>query len=254
MSGIDEIYMREIAAQWSYLPTWLPGRTVRLGQTGTFDGTQVNVESDLANEGIAFSQEHDESETELEYHSAGAVSYGWTVGAAIATGERAQLQISFSRENAIVLDACGAVEHRITNLKGLKEEILTRDGRSQWPKRRAVIVSVVHAKSTTVLISSANDSSVTCEANAGQALGNLADPRLELKRSAARSMQTAIISDGDFTPIHQALVLRKGLFGSRTLEGALRGPETMDASDPLREVIDEDFALCAVAARAADQP
>lgn len=246
MGGIDETYMREIAAQWSYLPTWLPGRTVRLGQTGTFDGTQVTVEADLSADGIAFSEEHDESESELEYHTKGAVSYGWTSGAALVTGERAELQISFSRENAIVLDACGAVEHRITNLKELKKQILALDGRSQWPKRRAVIVSVVRASSTTVLISSAADSSVTCEANAGQALGNLADPHLELKRTAARSMQTTIVSEGNLTPIHQALVLRKGLLGSRKLEGALRGPETMDATDPLREVIDEDFALCSV--------
>jgi hypothetical protein len=250
MTGIDEIYMREIATQWSYLPTWLPSRTVRLGQTGTFDGTKVNIESDLAAEGIAFSHEQDENESEMEYHSAGAVSYGWTAGAELATGERAQLEISFSRQNAIVLDACGAVEHRITNLEGLKKEILGRE--AQWPKRRAVIVSVVHAGSTTVLISSAADSSVTCEANGGQALGNLADPRLGLKRTASRSMGTTIVSEGNLTPIHQALVLRKGLVGSPSLEAALRGPETMDFSDPLREAIDEDFALCAVGPPAAD--
>ena len=253
MRGVDEIYMREIAAQWSYLPTWLPSRTVRLGQTGTFNGTMVNIDSDLSDEGMAFSEEQDDSGTELEYHSAGAVSYGWSAGAALATGERAQLQISFSRANAIVLDACGAVEHRISNLKDLKKEILSRDRRSEWPKHRAVVVSVVHAKSATVLISSAADSSVTCEANAGQALGNLADPHLELKRTAVRSMQSSIVSEGNLTPLHQALVLRKGLLGSRTLEGALRGPETMDVGDPLREAIDEDFALCAVGPTAAGQ-
>jgi hypothetical protein len=58
-------------------------------------------------------------------------------------------------------------------------------------------------------------------------------------------MHTSILAAGQLTPMYQALVLRKGLRGSR-VEHALRGPETIDASDPLREAIDDEFALCAV--------
>jgi hypothetical protein len=144
------------------------------------------------------------------------------------------------------------VERRVGNLKELKRSILEIDARSGWEKHRAVIVSVVNAASSTVLISSGSDASVKCEARVGVALGNLADPRIALQRTASRSMHTALVSQGGLTPLYQALVMRKGLLGSRSMEGALRGPEAMDASDPLREAIDDDFALCAVGA--ASQP
>ncbi len=248
MASLSESYMREIASQWGYLVTWLPSRTVRLGQTGRFDGIQVHIDGDIGQDGFSFSEDSDDNESELEYNSAGAVSFGWSAGAGLVTGERAEFEVSFSREKAIVLHLHGAVEHRVGKLKELKRAILKIDARSGWEKHRAVVVSVVNAASSTVLISSGQDASVRCEARAGEALGNLANPRIALQRTSSHSMHTALVSQGGLTPLYQALVMRKGMLGSRSLEGALRGPETMDASDPLRDAIDDDFALCAVGA------
>jgi hypothetical protein len=107
------------------------------------------------------------------------------------------------------------------------------------------VISVVTAAHATVLISSGRNGAVRCSATAGQALGNLADPRLGLGLTSKRSMHTTILAAGQLTPMYQALVLRRGLRGSK-VEQALRGAEAIDASDPLRGAVDDDFALCAV--------
>jgi hypothetical protein len=247
MSSTSVRYMREIAAQWSYLVTWLPSRTVKLGETGRFDGLQVQLDGDIGEHGFTIKETHDENSTSLEYATKRAVALDWSAGASVATGEQAQLDISFSASDAIVLHIHEGVEHRVSNLGELKRLIRELDGRAAWPKRQAVIVSVVKAASATVLISSAKGAAMHCEGKAGQALGNLANPRLELRSTAERSMHTAILAVGELTPMYQALVMRRDWKGARSLESALRGSETMDASDPLREAIDEDFALCAVA-------
>jgi hypothetical protein len=240
--------MSEIARQWGYLVTWLPSRTVEPGQTGRFDGMQVDVDGHLRDQRIEFAISRDDSTTNLEYRSAKAVSVGWSASASTATGERAELDISFSRESAVVLDVHHAVEHRIDDLGRIKRRILELDRRSGWDKGRAVVVSVVWAERATVMIASARDAAVRCEAKVGEGLGNLADPRLELRLTAEKSMHTTIVSAGHLTPMYQAMILRRGLTGARSLQSALRGAESMDASDPLRDAFDDDFALCAVAA------
>jgi len=251
MASTSERYMREIATQWGYLVTWLPSRTVELGQTGRFDGMQVQVDGQISDDGLNIVASDDKSSTDLEYNTSKAVSFDWSAGASVATGERAELEISFSRANAVVLHVHEGVEHRVANLSELKRGILELDERSSWEKGRAVIVSVVVASRATVLISSGRSASVHCEAAAGQALSNLADPRVGLRQTSKRSMHTTILAAGQLTPMYQALILRKGVLGSRSVEGSLRGPETMDAADPLREAIDDDFALCAVSAEPA---
>jgi hypothetical protein len=246
MTSISERYLREIGAQWGYLATWLPSRTVELGQSGRFDGVQVHVDGHIGDDGLPVVASQDRNTTDLEYGTSKAVSIDWIAGASTVIGDRAELEIAFSRANAVVLHIHEGVEHRVANLSEIKRGILALDARSGWDRKRAVIVSAVAAARATVLISSGRGGSVRCEAAVGEALGNLADPRLALRRTARKSMHTTIIAEGHLTPIYQALVLRKGLLGSPSLEGALRGPETMDAGDPLREAIDDDFALCAL--------
>jgi hypothetical protein len=239
--------MSEIARQWGYLVTWLPGRTVELGQTGEFDGIQVEIDSHVSDDlGLAVQTSSDPNTTELEYRSAGAVDVRWSAGVSTLTGERAGLEIAFTRENAVVLDLHRAVEHRIANVAEVKDRILEAERRSGWHRRRAVVVSVVAAQRATIMISSARDSQVTCDAEVGQALGNLANPQLGLALTSQKSMHTTLISAGELTPMYQALIMRRSLTGSRSFDKALRGLEAMDANDPLREAIDDDFALCAV--------
>lgn len=240
--------MREIASQWSYLVTWLPNRTVRLGDIGAFDGMKVNVDSSLDEKGISFSTDCDENASQLEYASANAVSWGWEAGVELTTGDRGNLEVHFSRERAVLMHLHDAVEHRIASLGNLKQQILEMAERAEWSHGMAVVVSIVRAQSSAIMISSGKTGGVLCEGKVGEALGNLADPRLELRRKSQRSMHTSIVSAGSLTPLYQAMVLRRGLFGSRAVQAALRGAETMDMSDPLREAIDDDFALCAVAA------
>jgi hypothetical protein len=110
MASPRERYMREIAKQWAYLVTWLPSRTVRLGQTGRFDGLEVQIDADISDVGFALAASHDQSTTNLEYNTGRAVTFDFTAGASIATGESAELQIGFKKDNAIVMHLHEAVE------------------------------------------------------------------------------------------------------------------------------------------------
>lgn len=245
MASARSKYLTEISGQWQYLPTWLPGRTVRLGQVGHFDRGAVEVDGDLSAHGFDIVEDVDQSQSSLSYSSERAVEWGWTADASLATGERADVEVTFSRANAVLFHAYEAVEHRVSNLAELKSLILELDAKDTWPSRSAVIVSVVSARATTVMISSSSDASVVCEAKAGASLGSLADPRLGLRQRSARNMDTTIVADGNLTPLYQALILRRGLLGNRFVK-ALRGAETLAADDPLRAAVDDDFTLCEV--------
>jgi hypothetical protein len=248
MASARDRYLSEIASQWQYLPTWLPGRAVRLGQTGVFEDGSVQVDDDISASGFSFTEDVDQSTSSLSYCSQRAVSWGWAGGAGSPTGERADVEVSFSRANAILFHAHEAVEHRIANLSELKSRILELDRKAAWAKNKAVVVSVVTARSTTVLISSSAGASVTCEAKAGAALGSLADPELGLKQRSARNMDTTLVAEGALTPLYQALVLRKGMLGGSQVKRALRGADALAADDPLRAAVDSEFALCAIPA------
>src|SRR4051795_4859405 len=123
MADVSKQYMREIAGQWGYLVTWLPGRTVRLGQTGRFDGMQVDIDRELADDDIAFQESQDNTSTDLVYRTAGAVSVDWAAGGSVASGESADLTIRFSRDRAVLFDVHEAVEHRIAGLSDVKQRI-----------------------------------------------------------------------------------------------------------------------------------
>jgi hypothetical protein len=246
MADARRTYLTEIAGQWKYLPTWLPGRTVELGQVGLFDGTEVDVDGDLSAHGFVIKVDVDQSHSDLSYNSKKAVDWDMSAAAGTVMGERVAVKVAFSRANAVLFHAYGAVERRIANLGELKALILALNRRAAWPANTAVVVSVVTAASATVLISSSKGASVTCDAKAGMALGNLANPSLGLKLSGTHDMHTAIVTEGNLTPLYQALVLRSTLLGGSRLRKALRATDSFAADDPLRAAIDEDFALCAV--------
>lgn len=222
---------------------------MRLGQHGVFvDGT-VNVDDDIASSGFVLDEDSDATTSSLSYSSENAVEWGWAAGAGVPSGERADVAVTFSRAHAVLFHAYEAVEHRIANLAQLKAHILELDRRAAWEKNRAVIVSVVAARSTTALISSSANAAITCDAKAGAALGSLADPAVGLKLRTARNMHTTVVAEGSLTPLYQALVLRRGVLGGSNLKSALRGADALAADDPLRDAVDEEFALCAYSSK-----
>lgn len=245
MTSIRNRYLDEISNAWGYIPAWLPNRTVRLGDVGPFIAGGLDADGSLASFGIDFRSRQDANSSNLEYRTAKAVSIEWQSGVGLPSGESAELEINFARESALVVHLHAAVERRIDNLAEIKQRILELDRRSGWPSGRAVVVSVVHATNATVLISASKDARVRCEARVGEALGNLADPRLELRQTAERSMHTTIVSKGELTPLYQAMVLRRRPLGGRNVESAVRGHDNGGAASAwVNSVVDEDFTLC----------
>jgi hypothetical protein len=243
LSAARNRYAEEIASHLRFLAAWLPNRTIRLGSYGAFDGIAVEQDGDIQDLDFALDQDQDASTTELQFQSSGAVEIEPAVGAAApAIGAEVSVSVRFGRAGATLLHLHQAREHRIAKLGDLKEQILDMSRKGNWPDRRAVVVSVVHAARSTALVASEKGAGVTFSANAGPVLANLADPALDLRLDVQSSMACAITSEGSLTPLYQALTLRRGVL-STNLRNALRSRETLEPGDPLSEAIDDDFAL-----------
>lgn len=248
MSTAKQRYLQEISTEWGYLATWLPSRSVELGQTGLFDGKEVAIDDNIGRHGYEFTVDTDPSATNLAYSSSGATSIGAAAGASIATGECASVEVSFSRAGSILLHAYQAREERIREIHALKVRILELDQRAEWPPNQAVIVSVVRAERATVMVAAEKGASATCQVEVGDALGNLADPSLGLQLTSSRGMHTTVASQGPLTPMYQAMILKRSLLGGTSVRRALKSPGATSADDPLSAVADNDFALCAFGA------
>jgi len=216
-------YSNELYQQFRYLATWLPGTPLALGDIGVLKNNEFTKISNLSNEGIKFDELKDETKSDIDYSSKGAVSITTKASGVLAPqssvlGEvDAGITVEFSKENAILFKANETLSPSIKDQITLGKEILKRFKDGKWDKDWAVITELVVAKSGTILISSSSSGKIELKAKGKVEAAKLdiADAGLGFELSFSKDLATKIIAQESITPLFKASKIKGRLLQPR---------------------------------------
>lgn len=250
-------YTREIKEQFGYLATWLPSTPLALGDIGILRNNQFTKISNLSDFGIQFEIEPDETKSDIEHSSKGAVSIttkaSGTVapqGSALAEVD-AGITVEFSKENAILFKANGTTSPSIKDQIALGKTIIDLYKEGKWDKDWSVITEKVDAESATILISSSSSGKIELKAKGEikAAKLDIADAALGFELTFSKDLSTKIIGEESLTPLFKASKVNSRLFNppifkiNKVRSMDLMTPDKAKSNEELLYFGEADFEL-----------
>ncbi len=241
-------YTSDLSDQLGFLATWPPGVPMGLGMVGTIDDDQVFFPvTSLARLGTKFEESTVGGADEtFAFASAGAVEFSFK--AAGATSDlvpsvpqaQAGLGISFKREHATVFQASGINYTRIEDHVALQADVMALIKSGRWDRDWVIVTDLVHANSTTAIVSRSANAGAEFVLSAGVAAGGIELLSAEFKPRivASRELQLSMLGSGDMTPLFRAKRAKRRFF-SRRIE--LRGAFSDDFEKLDTEDIDDNL-------------
>jgi len=167
----------------------------RLGNIGSDYGIKVTEKS-----GVETSWKYKSSKTDEVNIKAGSnVNPNVPGGPPIAV--KANLTISFKRENAVYFNAAKCTYYGIDNQIAVNKRVLELFGQEQWDGDYVVVTSLFKAGATTAIISSSNNSAVTIEASGDVPNIDLADASAGLFASSEKNVSLTVVAESGFVPL-----------------------------------------------------
>ena len=247
-------YTSELSGQLRFLATWPPGVPIELGMVGTIDDNQVfSPVTSLTRLGAKFEESSIAGAGErFSFASAGAVDFSFK--AAGVTSDlipsvpqaEAGLGISFKREYATVFEASGISYTRIEDQVDLQASVITLIKSGRWDRDWVIVTNLVHADSTTVILSRSPNASAEFALSAGAAAGGIELLRAEFKPRivASRELNLSIVGSGEMTPLFHAKRAKRRFFSRRIdLRDAYSDDLTRLDSDELDDDLFEDIKV-----------
>ncbi|MFK7784204.1 MAG: hypothetical protein AB8B56_03760 [Crocinitomicaceae bacterium] len=227
-----EQYIKDLYKHFNYYPTWLPGVPLELGDIGIIKNDEFTRISSLKNEEIAFEVVEDTTKTPLEFASTGGVTVTTKLaGSAKLPGSNleeidAGFSVEFKKERATLFKLKGTVSPSISDTISLGKEILARYKKGEWEKDWVIITEVVKAESSTIIVSSSNDSKLELKSKAkvGTDALKLTDASANFSIAYDKDVSLKFIATGGLTPLFRVMGI-KGFFkaGFGTKGGSGRG-------------------------------
>lgn len=213
-------YTKELYKQFNYFATWLPGTPLKLGDIGIMNNNEFTAISNLLDEGLNFEVDEDFTKSDLEYSSSRAVSITTKIAGtapalnSVLSDADAGFSVEFSRENAVLFKANGTLSPRIKNQIKLGAEIIERFKKGDWDKDWVVITELITADSSTILISSSDNSKIELRAKTAVSAGNfdIANAKLNLEPTFSKDLVTRIICEQNITPLFKVSRIKSKLF------------------------------------------
>jgi hypothetical protein len=236
-------YTGDLKRQLRFLASWPPSVRVELGDIGTIDQDNIFIRvSSLAALGIPFKGvAASEGSENFQYASDGSVDVDLKLAGKTSSLTpnvplaKAGLGIHFTKEHATVFRADGAQHSRIDDQIALRDEVLSLIRAGRWERDWSIVIHVVHAASTTALMSSSAGSGIEFELGAEVQAGGLEllSAGVGLRTVARRAMQLEIVGTGGATPLFRAVCVKRRYFvGRRELRAAY--------SDELQRILAAD--------------
>lgn len=214
--SIAKQYTAEIAQGLLYLPTWLPLRTLSLGDVGVIKDNIFETQSTLEAMNVPFARSASQPTGAMRYNSHDGVSTVFkvagsapAVGSALATAD-AGVSIKFSRAEAVVFEANGCTIEAISDLANVGDQLVKRYQAKKWNPEFYVITEVVKAHASTILISSGSSAAIELRAGGKlEAAGfSLADLNAQFKVVSTNGMGFEIVSHTKLSPLFKAWRVR----------------------------------------------
>lgn len=221
--SLAESYTREIRKQLRRFATWEPGVPMRLGDFGELRGSQFVRLGDIGQMAIAFETREDGAADHVSYTSEGAVELAFGAGGAadvaLLADAKATLRVDFGARYAILFTAADVAYRSMADHLALEKAILERFEESAWDARHVIVTELVHSGSTTVIVSSGSNASITLEAEGGAKQIDLADASIRARASAERNIGYKAVTATGMTPLLGLSRIRpRGLFWWRHTE------------------------------------
>jgi len=240
-------YTREIKQQFGYLATWLPSTPIDLGDIGILKNNQFTKISNLSDLGIRFEIKRDETKSDIEHSSKGAVSITTKASGTVAPqgstlGEvDAGITVEFSKENAILFKANGTTSPSISDQIALGKTIIELYKEGKWEKDWAVITEKVDAESATILIASSSNGKIEMKAKGEikAAKLDIADAALAFEMIFSKDLSTKIICEESLTPLFKASKVHSNLFMSANFK--MNNIQAMDLMTPEKAKSNDEF-------------
>ncbi|MGH7665142.1 MAG: hypothetical protein ACRENI_12760 [Gemmatimonadaceae bacterium] len=253
MSSIARVYTDELRDHFKTLyGTWEPNIPLRLGDVGEMDGKIFVRRANVKDHRYAldFGEREDADHAHVDFQSTEGVEVEFFANGA-APNVNARVEIKFSRKNAVFFNAADCASRSIEDQITLGEQILELYRANKWDASHRVVTSIVEAKATTVLISSANQGSVVIEAESDQVSNiDLTDASIGLRLGGYSNVGLKVVADTGLKPliglsrVRPKRIIGKPVFGQaivRQLEAETLRLLELEASASPSSLDDELF-------------
>jgi len=206
LSNPAKLYLREIYDAFSFMGTWLPNANLRLGDVGVLEGEAFKQITTLKDLGIPFKVREGEKKSDFTYTSKSGVRLKTKVAGEVAVGStlplaNAGVSIQFEDEGAFLFQAAGCVTDEIGNRLEVGQAILKLLQAEIWKANWAVVSTLVHADSATIVVSNTGSAVLDLTAKAPLALANLANLDTGLSVSSQRGDLIRFIAAQGLSPL-----------------------------------------------------
>ena len=237
MGSLAAQYCEQIKNHFKvFYATFPPNQPYELGDFGILnDEVFVRLGNVKNRFGLTFQVRAGEAKSPaIDFTSKGSVAVDFRTKAEAAIGTvpvKAGLDITFARENSVFFNAADCTLDSVEDQVALGEQIIKLYEQKKWEKKYAIVTGVLRAKSTTAIVSSSSNSSISLDAESPDIPAiNLADASLKLSVKRVKDVALKIVTEGELVPLMSLSKIQGGFFSEGDfgpLEGAfsLEGPD-----------------------------
>ncbi|NRA93668.1 MAG: hypothetical protein HRU26_13495 [Psychroserpens sp.] len=199
MSKVATLYSNEVKKNFKiFYANWEPGGPIQLGDYGVLDRNIFIPVGNIFNEFTEFQgdvvviREDDKKDNKSFKSDKGvdvALRSKGTLNSAGNELAKAELEIKFSKENAIFFNAAECVTNRIVNKAEIGKILKQLLKAKKWKKRYCVVTDIVKAGKTIIAISESRSSEISFSASSDQVSSiNLSDASVGLDFKSEKSI------------------------------------------------------------------
>lgn len=210
--SIASDYCKEISEQIHYRPTWMPTHKAKLGDYGLIKDEVFQRWGNISGSKykISVKKSKDQATADLHYKSRGSREIEVDGGVDAAGIAKAAIKIQFSKAHSVFFNLAGVTTARLDNYHEVAEKIMSL-GKSQWNYDFRVITEIVKAKSSTIIITSGKNASITLGVDSP--VMNFANINLKLNAKSSSKISTKILTKSGFIPAFKTSGIKERKLG-----------------------------------------
>lgn len=251
MGSVASLYAKTIHQHFTPMyANWQPGTPIGLGDYGTISD---NIFTRIGNIGdpplsITFATRDDTAADQYEFTSSANTEFTFHVAASGGGGNvasaNASVDIKFGSSNSVYFNAAGCRLISIEDIASLGAELIKHEKTGAWKTAFAVVTSVMDAKATTVIVSTARNAAISLEAKGeGVKTVDLADASIKLGFTHSKNVGFKVITADGMTPLLGLMQVKR----SRDILGRVRDPRfepalTAKLSEATTKALDESVS------------
>ncbi len=202
------------------------GRPIELGDVGVLVDRKIIRENNIRNiDGISDIKERSDSQGDhYEFSTSGSVSLKFTTKGQVDTSGvaalKAKVDVSFSKEDSVFINAAGCKTVSIEDQHRLGREVLALWEADKWNRKHVIVTTLVQAGLQTLVVAGSSGSSIEIEASADTIEDlDLADASVGLAVRNSDKLAFKSVGKGEHFPLIGLAGVRKRFWSRRRVFG-----------------------------------